>query len=89
MPGAVACTGHADLEIGPDGDRWAVFLAVRPYQSGHSPMGRETFLLPVTWTDDDWPLILPQGQRVPLVGRSPNGVTCSPKTGPSEMRKMW
>lgn len=37
-------------------------------------MGRETFLLPVTWTDDGWPVILPPGQRVLLVGKSPNGV---------------
>lgn len=48
VPGAVTCTGHADLEIGPDGNWWAVFLAVRPYQGRFSPMGRETFLLPVT-----------------------------------------
>jgi alpha-N-arabinofuranosidase len=71
VPGAVTCTGHADLEIGPDGNWWAVFLAVRPYQGGFSPMGRETFLLPVTWTDDDWPVILPPGQRVPLLEKAP------------------
>lgn len=72
VPGAVTCTGHADLEIGPDGNWWAVFLAVRPYEGGFSPMGRETFLLPVTWTDDEWPVILPPGQRVPLVEKAPN-----------------
>jgi len=71
--GAVTCTGHADLEIGPDGNWWAVFLAVRPYQKGLSPMGRETFLLPVTWTEDDWPIILPPGQRVPLIAKAPKG----------------
>jgi xylan 1,4-beta-xylosidase len=75
VPGAVTCTGHADLEIGPDGNWWAVFLAVRPYQNGLSPMGRETFLLPVTWTEDGWPLILPPGERVPLVNKSPNGIS--------------
>lgn len=74
VPGAVTCTGHADLVIGPDGNWWAVFLAVRPYKDGLSPMGRETFLLPVTWTDDDWPVILPAGERVALVGKSPDGV---------------
>lgn len=71
--GAVTCTGHADLEIGPDGNWWAVFLAVRPFGNGLSPMGRETFLLPASWTDDDWPVILPPGQRVPLTAKAPGG----------------
>ena len=74
VPYAVTCTGHADLVIGPDGKWWAVFLGVRPYDGDASPMGRETFLLPVAWTDDNWPLILPPGERVPLTGKSPGGV---------------
>lgn len=73
VPGAVTCTGHADLEIGPDGHWWATFLGVRPYQGRFSPMGRETFLLPVDWTEDGWPMILPAGQRVPFVVKSPAG----------------
>ncbi len=73
VPGAVTCTGHADLTIGPDGNWWAVFLGVRPYANGLSPMGRETFMLPVRWTDDDWPVILPPGERVPLAVKAPNG----------------
>ena len=90
VPGAVTCTGHADLEIGPDGNWWAVFLAVRPYAGGHSPMGRETFLLPVTWTEDDWPVILPAGQRVPWVGCSPNGVeTQSSETSRFNGNFVW
>ena len=76
VPLAVTSTGHADLVVGPDGQWWAVFLGVRPYEAGRfSPMGRETFLLPVTWTADGWPVILEPGRRVPLVGCSPNGVT--------------
>jgi alpha-N-arabinofuranosidase len=75
VPNAVTCTGHADLEIGPDGKWWAVFLAVRPYINGLSPMGRETFLLPVQWTDNDWPMILEPGKRVPLNVKAPDGVT--------------
>jgi alpha-N-arabinofuranosidase len=41
-------------------------------------MGRETFLLPVSWPEDGWPVILEPGVRVPLVGRSPAGVTWNP-----------
>ena len=74
-PGAVTSTGHADLEIGPDGKWWATFLGVRPYDRDFSPMGRETFLLPVEWTDDGWPRILPASTRVPLFAKGPKAET--------------
>lgn len=71
-PGAVTCTGHADLVIGPDGQWWSVFLGCRPYAEGKLfTTGRETFFLPVTWTADGWPVILPSGARVPLVAPGP------------------
>ena len=73
VEGSVTCTGHADLTIGPDGNWWAVFLAVRPYDGEHSAMGRETFMLPVEWTDDGWPRILPAEERVPRVVKAPEG----------------
>jgi xylan 1,4-beta-xylosidase len=51
-------TGHADLVQGPDGSWWMVLLGVRP--GGGTPgwhvLGRETFLVPVTWADD-WPVV--------------------------------
>ena len=51
-------TGHADLVQAPDGSWWAVLLGVRP--GGGTPgwhvLGRETFLVPVTWADE-WPVI--------------------------------
>jgi alpha-N-arabinofuranosidase len=70
-PHAVTCTGHADLVIGPDGNWWSVFLACRPYAPDRWATGRETFLLPVTWTADGWPRILPPGEHVPYVVKSP------------------
>jgi len=70
----VTCTGHADLEIGPDGKWWAIFLGCTPYSDGHFNTGRQTFMLPVTWSDDDWPLILPPGEPVPFVVESPGNV---------------
>ncbi len=78
VPFAVSSTGHADLVIGPDQKWWAVFLAVRPYDGRYSPMGRETFLLPVEWTEDGWPTLLERGKRVPLVVKAPAGVTPRP-----------
>lgn len=53
-------TGHADLVVRPDGRWYAVFLAVRPQNpsniNGTWIIGRETFLSPVTWSKDGWPL---------------------------------
>ncbi|BET68864.1 glycoside hydrolase family 43 protein [Opitutales bacterium ASA1] len=75
FPGAVTCVGHADLEMGPDGRWWATFLGVRPYDGHASPMGRETFLLPVEWTEDGWPTILPDpAARIPLRAPAPDAV---------------
>ena len=76
-PHAVTCTGHADLVIGPDGNWWSVFLACRPYAPDRWATGRETFLLPVNWTADGWPQILPPGERVPYVVVSPRGVSAA------------
>ncbi|MEO5916816.1 MAG: glycoside hydrolase family 43 protein [Luteolibacter sp.] len=73
VPGAVTCTGHADLIEAPDGKWWSVFLGCRPFPDGGLyTAGRETFLLPVTWTDDGWPVILAAGKRVPLVAPGPS-----------------
>lgn len=54
----IHATGHADLVQTPDGDWWAVFLGIRPhgYPNKHH-LGRETFLAPVTWTEEGWPII--------------------------------
>lgn len=49
--------GHADLVKDGNGDWWAVFLGVRLVDSGYSVLGRETFLAPVKWSEDGWPLI--------------------------------
>lgn len=71
VDGAVTCTGHAQLVPGPDGKWWSVFLGCRPFAQHYWTTGRETFLLPVTWTSDGWPQILPQGVRVPLIAPAP------------------
>lgn len=49
--------GHADLTCDSNGDWWAVFLGVRLVDSGYSVLGRETFLAPVTWNEEGWPMI--------------------------------
>ncbi|MCE5299992.1 MAG: glycoside hydrolase family 43 protein [Spirochaetia bacterium] len=57
VPGNIRCTGHADLVNA--GDKWfAVFLGVRTfgYDDTHI-LGRETFLSPVEWNPDGFPVI--------------------------------
>lgn len=52
----VAGSGHGDLVEDAAGNWWCVHLATRPKEDWYSPLGRETFLLPVTW-QDAWPVI--------------------------------
>jgi xylan 1,4-beta-xylosidase len=61
----VYATGHADFVQTKSGKWWSVFLGTRPYEANLSNMGRETFLLPVSWPKGGWPLILPKGKPVP------------------------
>jgi alpha-N-arabinofuranosidase len=51
----IQCAGHADLIDAPDGSWWLVFLGTRPHK-GMSVLGRESFLAPVHWTQDGWPV---------------------------------
>jgi alpha-N-arabinofuranosidase len=61
----VMAVGHADLVDTPAGDWWAVLLATRPYGGYFTNLGRETFLVPVTW-EDGWPVFCPGVGRIEL-----------------------
>jgi len=62
-PHPITSAGHAQFVEGPDGQTYAIFLAVRPYEDNHYNTGRETFIVPVVWKDE-WPVMNP----------GPNGV---------------
>ncbi len=63
----ITSAGHADLIQTPEGDWWAVFLGVRPYDGKNMfNIGRETLLLPVEW-ENDFPIILRKGKPIPIV----------------------
>ncbi len=67
----ITSTGHAKFVETPEGDWWAVFLGVRPYDSaGDFNTGRETFMMPVRWKDG-WPRVTDPGQRVPWLAPAP------------------
>ncbi len=70
-PYPIAATGHADFVETPGKHWWAVFLATRPYEADLSSMGRETFLLPVTWPAGGWPQILAPHTPVPRIVARP------------------
>lgn len=68
----VTSAGHADLIQTPEGEWWAVFLAVRPYDGENMfNIGRETFLLPVEW-ENEFPIILRKSVAVPIVVNKKN-----------------
>lgn len=59
----IQALGHADLVETPDGAWFAVSLGVRP--NGYPPcyhLGRETFLTPLTWAEDGFPVIGDDGR---------------------------
>jgi xylan 1,4-beta-xylosidase len=66
-PYKITTAGHADMIETANGEWWAVFLGVRPYDFDMFNTGREVFLLPVEWTNDGWPVILPKGEAIPIV----------------------
>lgn len=69
----IQATGHADIVNDKNGNWWMVFLGIRRFSHAllHN-LGRETFLAPVTWNQDGWP----------LVGNSQNGTVELQMNGP-------
>lgn len=65
----ILATGHGDLVQTPKGDWYMVFLGTRPQNprnsSGYNQLGRETFLAPVHWDANGWPVVN-QGEPVTL-----------------------
>lgn len=50
-------TGHADFVQAGDGSWWLVCLAFRPQTGLHHLLGRETYLAPVRWDKNAWPVV--------------------------------
>lgn len=58
-------TGHPDIFQDTRGEWWATVLGTRK-QDGRFPMGRETFLVKVSWpTENDWPIFAPVALEIP------------------------
>jgi xylan 1,4-beta-xylosidase len=57
----VQATGHADLTDAPDGSWWLVCLGFRINAGMWHHLGRESFLAPVEWNSEGWPIINKNG----------------------------
>ncbi len=68
-PDPITCAGHADLIQAKEGDWWAVFLACRPIDGKFENLGRETFLMPVRWSEDGYPFITQGDELIPMTGQ--------------------
>lgn len=77
----IQALGHADLFQDPHGSWWALSLGVR-VDGDHQPLGRETFLCPVTWLENEWPvfnnwqhvkedMVISQSLPIPQIRRLP------------------
>jgi len=54
--GTLQKSGHGHLVQTQNGQWYVVYLCARPVD-GMCPLGRETALDPVTWTEDGWPIV--------------------------------
>ena len=72
----ISVTGHADIVETQNGEWWMVLLAVRPYQGAHYNLGRETFMVPIIWAEDGWPMVdnetglIQETERLPKLPRT-------------------
>lgn len=58
----IQATGHADIVEDQHGNWWMVCLGIRPKGGLLHQLGRETFLSPVQWNSDHWPVIGDSGR---------------------------
>lgn len=76
-PGPIQATGHADIVEDQNGNWWLVCLAIRPLKDMHlHHLGRESFLAPMVWNEEGWPVVGNNGtidfeMEGPLPGPAP------------------
>ncbi len=76
--------GHGELVETPEGEWFLAHLASRPVSDpsaatrGRCPLGRETCLQRVAWTDDGWLRLAPGGHHPRVQVPAPRGVTPQP-----------
>jgi alpha-N-arabinofuranosidase len=61
----IQATGHGDLVQAADGHWWLVLLGIRRPDGENHHLGRETYLAPVSFDDEGWPVVN-QGRGIDL-----------------------
>ena len=70
----IQATGHAELFEDASGNGWMALLGIRPKGGRFHHLGRETFLAPVTWDAEGWPVVGNTGRIEPeMEGPLPEG----------------
>ncbi|MBU9720040.1 MULTISPECIES: glycoside hydrolase family 43 protein [Bacillaceae] len=67
----IANVGHFDLVETQNGEWWGIGLASRIYGGYYRNLGRETFMLPVTW-EDGWPVMSAGTGKLEMSYQKPN-----------------
>jgi len=75
-PYANPISTYQETQADAAGGWYAVMLGMRLYGGYHYNLGRETFLVPVTW-EDDWPVFAAPLGRIPDVVEVPDAATWS------------
>lgn len=69
---ALQKAGHASLTDTPGGQWYLVHLTGRPVKDRRCPLGRETAIQQVHWTDDGWLRLTDGGNRPSLTAAAPD-----------------
>lgn len=70
-PNQISCVGHADYIELADGRWYVIFQAMREDEFNGNFMCKETFLMPVNWTEDGWPTVVAHDEPLPRVIETP------------------
>ena len=65
----VTSAGHADIIEDKNRQWWSVFLACRPIGGEFENLGRETFMMPVRWSEDGFPYLTKGNELIPMIVR--------------------
>lgn len=68
----ISVVGHGDLIRTGENEWYMVLLGVRPYDKNHFNLGRETFLIPMTWAQDGWLMVQNENGLVNAYEEKPN-----------------
>lgn len=77
--------GHADMVQAHDGSWWLVCLGFRIADGQHHVLGRETFVAPVQWNEQGWPVVNTDG----TVSLDMDGVATLPEVVPARQSPDW